>query len=108
MSRKSLSPHDCPAGRPAVARGPFPGLSWQDDTAFQDQTSPAASPFPLTSGPGQPKWPVTSAAGAIPPGRPARRRHSTILEIGISRMSLAPADFSAGIRALTPRLGTTV
>src|SRR5579863_3567925 len=37
-----------------------------------------------------------------------RGDHSTILEIGISRMSLAPAAFSAGIRVLTPALGTTV
>src|ERR1700722_279835 len=34
--------------------------------------------------------------------------YSTIFEIGISRMSCAPAAFSAGISVLTPRLGTTV
>src|SRR5690242_3561721 len=33
--------------------------------------------------------------------------HSTILEMGISRMSRAPAPFSAGIRVLTVCLGTT-
>ena len=34
--------------------------------------------------------------------------YSTILLIGISRMSWAPAAFRAGISVLTPRLGTTV
>ena len=48
-----------------------------------------------------------SAVRALVPrtGGPA---HSTILEIGISRMSRAPAAFRAGISVLTPRLGTTV
>src|ERR1700689_2219918 len=40
--------------------------------------------------------------------RVAPKSHSTILEIGISRMSRAPAALSAGMSVLTPRLGTTV
>src|SRR5271165_679561 len=40
--------------------------------------------------------------------RVAPEPHSTIFEIGISRMSMAPAALSAGISVLTPRLGTTV
>ena len=35
------------------------------------------------------------------------RHYSTILLIGSSRMSRAPAAFKAGIRVLTPRLPTT-
>src|SRR6201984_2289908 len=46
------------------------------------------------------------------PGGPAMpdaaHGYSTILLIGISRMSWAPAAFRAGIKVLTPRLGTTV
>src|SRR5580658_812405 len=46
------------------------------------------------------------------PGRLVRLGHahgySTILEMGISSMSCAPAAFRAGISVLTPRLGTTV
>src|ERR1700745_3618119 len=38
----------------------------------------------------------------------ATHDYSTILLIGISRMSCAPAAFRAGISVLTPRLGTTV
>src|ERR1700761_5522194 len=45
-------------------------------------------------------------AGGLP--APGRHRYSTILEMGISRMSCAPAAFRAGISVLTPRLGTTV
>src|ERR1700722_15921317 len=46
------------------------------------------------------------------PGRLVRlgygHGYSTILEMGISSMSCAPAAFRAGISVLTPRLGTTV
>src|SRR5580704_15548154 len=45
-------------------------------------------------------------AGGVP--APRGHRYCTILEMGISRMSCAPADFRAGISMLTPRLGTTV
>src|SRR4051812_28266913 len=40
--------------------------------------------------------------------RPPLAGHGTIFEIGSSRMSLAPAVLSCGIRRFTPRLSTTV
>src|ERR1700722_497098 len=60
----------------------------------------------------QQQHPALRVNGQHPGGLPApggrRHRYSTILEMGISRMSWAPAALSAGIRVLTPRLGTTV
>src|SRR5579875_3874695 len=58
-------------------------------------TAAAASAGPGPSGPGR-------------PGRAGRDAHSTILEMGISRMSCAPAALSAGISVLTSRLSATV
>ena len=40
--------------------------------------------------------------------RSATLHYGTILEIGSSRMSVAPAAFSSGISRFTPRFSTTV
>src|SRR6516225_494376 len=58
----------------------------------------------------QQEYPALGVDGQHPGGLPVPRGHfhSTILEMGISRMSCAPAAFRAGISVLTPRLATTV
>src|SRR6266851_3247119 len=46
--------------------------------------------------------------GGSSPRASTAHGYSTILEMGISSMSWAPAAFRAGVSVLTPRLGTTV
>ena len=46
--------------------------------------------------------------GSAHPGSAPFRTYGTILEIGSSRMSVAPAAFSCGISVLTRRFSTTV
>ena len=41
-------------------------------------------------------------------GRPVKPAYGTILEIGSSRMSVAPFDFSKGMSVLTVAFSTTV
>src|ERR1700722_5155556 len=71
----------------------------------QDGRLPEPAPAPGGAGNGR-------RAGQVPCGTaiPAigQAGYSTILEIGISRMSCAPAALRAGISVLTPRFGTTV
>lgn len=74
-------------------------------------------------GPGRPYVPDTRSGGFVrklnrrsnivgavcrSPDRHVKPTYGTILEIGSSRMSVAPFDFSSGISVLTVALSTTV